>query len=101
MRRGCLFACSLLLLGGLAACSGPAVYMYDYDVAYSRGEVLFASTSKPLRVEAFGQLKPGPALEEGALASAVAHGPRRSGPQWFRARYTAQGPRPCGEKEAP
>lgn len=89
MRRGYLFACSLLLLGGLAACSGPAIYNYDYDVAYSRGEVLFASMSKPLRVEAFGRLKPGPALEEGALASAVAHGLRRSGPQWFRARYTA------------
>ncbi len=89
MRSGTFFACSLVLLGGLAACSGPAVYTNDFDVAYSRGEVLFASKSKPIRVEAFGRLKPGPTLEKGALAKAVARGLRRSGPQWFPARYTA------------
>ncbi len=89
MRHGYFVACSLVLLGGLAACSGPAVYTNDFDVAYSRGEVLFASKSKPIRVEVFGQLKPDPALEEGALATAVARALRRSGPQWFPAHYTA------------
>jgi hypothetical protein len=87
--RGYLFVCSLVLLGSLAACSGPAIHTNDYDVAYSRGEVLFASKSKPIRVETFGQLTPGPALEEGALAGAVVRGLRRSGPQWFVGRYTA------------
>ena len=45
MRHGYLFACSLLLLGGLAACSGPAIYNYDYDVAYSRGEAFVVKTT--------------------------------------------------------
>lgn len=88
MRHGSFVACVLLLLGGLAACSGPAIYTNDFDIAYSRESVLFASKAKPIRVEAFGQMQPGSALQEGALAIAVARGLRGAGPQWFPARYT-------------
>lgn len=82
------FACALLLFGGLSACSGPSVHTNDYDIAYSRGEALFASKTKPIRVEAFGQLIPGSTFKEDGLESAIAQGLRRRGPQWFVARYT-------------
>ncbi len=88
MPRGYLLARLFLILGGLSACGGPAIYFNNLDVAYSRGEVLLATDGKALRVEVFGKLTPERPLEEGALARAVARALGRSGPHWFRVRYT-------------
>ena len=77
------------VLATLAACSGPAIYFTDFDTAYRRSEVLYATKDGPLPVEVFGRVTLEEMLRDQALERTIARSLSRFGPHWFAAGFTA------------